>query len=390
MNKWDRIKEVHLKNGEKRYVLKSVYIGTLENGKKKVTDITGKTRKEIKDKFYKKKGEFDPTSGKRDRSKPETFLELYKLWLVQYRKRVANSTFNGIEKRSERYILPSLGSVNLGEIDVLFLQGYYDEFTRENGTKYYHQILDIISMILNYGVIVGVVDSNPAMYVVKTKIVKSTKESDFLTCRQLNRLLSHLELLNDSYLDQEIKVHIGLLAHTGLRVEECSALKWEDVDLSNKTITVNKTFSWTSSGWELKTPKTPTSVRTIAIDSRMVEWLLDFKSLQNDFFQTNPCVDSEFVFLSTKGRVIHTSGITDKLKRICKQLNLPSISPHGLRHTHATLLFESGASPKDVQVRLGHSSIKTTMDIYTHVSKEKGEQTVNTFMNYLEKADKKV
>lgn len=60
------------------------------------------------------------------------------------------------------------------------------------------------------------------------------------------------------------------------------------------------------------------------------------------------------------------------------------ISTHGFRHTHASLLFESGATLKDVQYRLGHSDIQTTMDIYTHVTKQAKEQLAERFNEYID------
>lgn len=69
---------------------------------------------------------------------------------------------------------------------------------------------------------------------------------------------------------------------------------------------------------------------------------------------------------------------------ICEHGHLRHITVHGFRHTHASLLFDSGASMKDVQKRLGHSSMKTTMDIYTHVTKQSEQETVTEFERYME------
>ena len=72
------------------------------------------------------------------------------------------------------------------------------------------------------------------------------------------------------------------------------------------------------------------------------------------------------------------------LKSIIRVHELPEITPHHFRHTHASLLFESGATLKDVQYRFGHSDIQTTMDIYTHVTKQAKEQLAERFNEYID------
>ena len=77
------------------------------------------------------------------------------------------------------------------------------------------------------------------------------------------------------------------------------------------------------------------------------------------------------------------------MKIIINENNLKRITPHGFRHTHCSLLFESGASLKEVQVRLGHTDIKTTMDIYTHVTKRQTEETANRFADFMSSTEEK-
>ena len=74
--------------------------------------------------------------------------------------------------------------------------------------------------------------------------------------------------------------------------------------------------------------------------------------------------------------------LNDVLNRNIKKNNLPKISPHGFRHTYASLLFESGANVKDVQERLGHASIQITLDIYTHVTQKSKKNTAEKFAKY--------
>ena len=92
---------------------------------------------------------------------------------------------------------------------------------------------------------------------------------------------------------------------------------------------------------------------------------------------------NQLVFSNTKNDLIQPTKTNDWLKSIINKHNLPAITTHGFRHTHCSLLFEAGAKIKEVQDRLGHSDIKTTMDIYAHVTKQAKEDAILKFDNYL-------
>ncbi|MUN75652.1 tyrosine-type recombinase/integrase [Enterococcus casseliflavus] len=79
---------------------------------------------------------------------------------------------------------------------------------------------------------------------------------------------------------------------------------------------------------------------------------------------------------------LHMDYLNNVLNRVIKKNNMPKISPHGLRHTHASLSFESGANVKDVQEKLGHTSIQITLDMYTHVKQKSNKNTAEKFAKF--------
>lgn len=95
------------------------------------------------------------------------------------------------------------------------------------------------------------------------------------------------------------------------------------------------------------------------------------------------------LFTTEENKPYYLDFINHNLKLIVKEHNLKYITPHGFRHTHCSLLFESGASLKEVQIRLGHTDIKTTMDIYAHVSKWQTEETASRFADFMKETDQK-
>lgn len=90
------------------------------------------------------------------------------------------------------------------------------------------------------------------------------------------------------------------------------------------------------------------------------------------------------MFSHTKNEFIQPVQIQKWMYSVQNKFQLKRVSPHGLRHTHCSLLFEAGASIKEVQDRLGHSDVKTTLDIYTHVTKKAKEGAIQKFVSYLE------
>lgn len=92
---------------------------------------------------------------------------------------------------------------------------------------------------------------------------------------------------------------------------------------------------------------------------------------------------NQLVFSNTKNALIQPAKTNDWLKSIINKYKLPSISTHGFRHTHCSLLFEAGAKIKEVQDRLGHSDVKTTMDIYAHVTASAKDDAIKKYENYL-------
>lgn len=92
---------------------------------------------------------------------------------------------------------------------------------------------------------------------------------------------------------------------------------------------------------------------------------------------------NQLVFTNLENQYINPQRIGQKIEAFCKQKNHKVITPHGFRHTHCSLLFEAGASIKEVQDRLGHTDVQTTMNIYAHVTEKKKEETAQKFASYI-------
>lgn len=133
--------------------------------------------------------------------------------------------------------------------------------------------------------------------------------------------------------------------------------------------------------------KTKASRRTISLDKKTLDMLSQWQLTQRKEmlrlgYNTNQ--PDQYIFTNNDNRHLNKYYVATNLKRLIKKYKLPPLTPHGLRHTHCSLLFEAGASIKEVQDRLGHSNVQATMNIYAHVTKNKKEETADKFAKFME------
>ncbi|MBU5486870.1 site-specific integrase [Clostridium sp. MSJ-8] len=155
----------------------------------------------------------------------------------------------------------------------------------------------------------------------------------------------------------------------------------ENIDLDNKTLTVEHTLIYKEKvGFVLGTPKTKSSYRTIKIGDTLVNILKKHRIWQktNKLEYGQYYKDSNYVCTKENGEQITTNSIKYLSRVVNYELKI-NFNFHSLKHTHATMLLEAGANPKDIQKRLGHSKISTTLDTYSHVTKKMENETVNIF-----------
>ncbi|MBR4971164.1 MAG: site-specific integrase, partial [Paludibacteraceae bacterium] len=189
-----------------------------------------------------------------------------------------------------------------------------------------------------------------------------------------------------------------VLLGTGMRVGEATGLRWRDIDFEEGMIDVNHTLVYYSNGnhrckYAINDTKTPASKRLIPMTETVRKAFLMEKEMQEQLdVVCDTTIDgyTDFVFLNRFGG-LHTQGTLNKVyKRIIRDCNdaeflksedppvlLPNFSSHNLRHTFATNCIAKGMQPKTLQKILGHTSFKTTMDLYCHVLDETIREEMN-------------
>ena len=164
---------------------------------------------------------------------------------------------------------------------------------------------------------------------------------------------------------------------SGLRKGELVALRWDDVDIQNKTISVSKQYVRNPDGsLELTRPKTENSVRLVSIPQTAVDLLIQ---------EHDKHPDSPYLFPSPiTGELYHPDSVVNLHKKILKDAGLPHIRFHDLRrHTFATTALQNGVDVKTVSSMLGHYDAGFTLRTYTHTTRQKQDEAAATMGSFM-------
>lgn len=227
-----------------------------------------------------------------------------------------------------------------------------------------------------YGILNGLAETNPAQY---TRTVK-VDPPDWLTLTpEKGKKLVKAALKRSRYAWAVIVLALG----TGMRIGEIFGLEWENVNLEAKTLTVKKTVVTTRRGTLVQdSAKTKGSRRTILLPDYVVYMLKRFLLWQKvaSIRLGKPFPSSPWVFANQKGLPRSPSSFSGHdFKELLDQVGISrKFRVHDMRHTHATWLIDAGVNIKVISDRLGHSSIRVTLDTYAHVSHEMQETAVKS------------
>lgn len=384
------IKKYQKKNGTIAYMFKA-YLGIDPvTGKKKYTTKRGfKSPKEARKAYNRLMVQVEENDVVTDSQR--LFSELADEWFEQYKNTVRESTYVAQKLAYKKHIFPLFGNLKISRISIPYCQKQVNHWY--SYYKKYSNLIGLTSSVFKYALSLRLIRSNPMDAVIRPKRKKRIDEERYSApYYEKEELLEFLEIAKN-YPDPIYPI-FRILAFTGLRKGELLALRWKDIDFEKRTLSVKQTLA-TCDKWEIKfqVPKTEKSLRTISIDSETLQVIKQWQLKQKEYFLKmgiKPAKNGEqLLFVSGENKPLYLDYVNHNLKIIIKENNLKRITPHGFRHTHCSLLFESGASLKEVQVRLGHTDIKTTMDIYTHVTKRQTEETANRFADFMSSTEEK-
>ena len=373
-----QITEVKKKNGTMVYRA-NVYLGVDQvTGKKAKTSVTGRTRKEVKQKAKHAQDDFISNGCTVTKVVPvKNYQELADLWLDSYQLTVKPQTFVATKQMLYNHLIPVFGSLRLAKLSVSYIQSFINDLSTQ--IVHYAVVHSINRRVLQYGVSLQLLPFNPARDIILPKQPKRENTAiKFIASDDLKALLLHMEKLAfkkySYYLDF---VLYSVLLATGCRFGEVVALERSDIDLENGTVSISKNYNRFLK--LIGTPKSKAGVRTISIDKKTVNMLRLYKNRQRQLYLQSGARASSVVFATPTREYQNLATRQEALDRRCAEISIPRFTFHAFRHTHASLLLNAGISYKELQYRLGHATLAMTMDIYSHLSSDKEKEAVSYF-----------
>lgn len=310
------------------------------------------------------------------------FVDVLDEWLSLHKETVKPSTLVRENSYITNHIKPYFKNMYVDKITLRQCQNFTNKAFAAAPAAY-TQIMGIVKSILDYALRLDMIKSNPMLYVIKPKrqATISDKHNNYYNKQELKKFL-------DVAKDTSLKKYalFRLLSYSGMRAGECLALAWHDLDYKNNTIAINKTLARIKDKLVIQTPKTKASNRVISLDTETIQvlkmWQLEQRK-QLLKLGINSMNKHQLIFSNGNNEYIYSGTVRKSIKILAKKAGIHSITTHGFRHTHATLLFASGMDIKQVQARLGHSNVQTTLNIYTHAIQDKQDKIGDEFAKYI-------
>lgn len=302
-----------------------------------------------------------------------TFSELYKEYYKNWSPTVKASSLRGTTAQDRR-ILEKIGEdVKAKNVSRRVIQELVNEMMDEGyAYSYYNGFKKRFHSILEFGVRMGYLETNEASFVKAPKKVKTFEEvqekrESYLEISDIKRIISALRLTSRV---EHIANFVEFMAYTGARYGEAAALTVNEVDLEKGIITINGTYD---RALKIKTtPKTDFSYRTVTIPDNVksiireqLELLELHRSLKGDDFNKD-----NYIFFTVNGAAVDLDTVNVVIRRAAEKVGITKhLTSHIFRHSHIALLAELGIPLSAAMERVGHTDYKTTLSIYSHVTK---------------------
>ena len=405
------VTKITTKNGDISYSIKGVYIGTdIKTGKRITKTITAKTLKSLDRKIIETKIQFEKSGSTiKETISIDNFENLAETWFSSFKTWVSSqNTINRVRGYLDTYIIPQFGDCKPDQIEPADVQLWVNKLARrakksvdfgvkrakKGSAKDFGAMAHKVSDIFDFGITNCGLSNNPAKAIKIPPKPKANKQRVMvLHDDDLKQWLSYLETLPNTRANRRFKVICNALLASALRINELLALEITDLDFETNEIIVNKTLMWKSANRKLgikgqmickPTPKTDAGNRRVAVPSSIIEELKNFHEEMESYFKKHDLPSSTLIFPTIYGNYMCDRNERATLKKRLSALGLPDYGFHLFRHTHASMMLNSGANWKELQHRMGHKSITTTMDTYAELAPKKKFEAVEIFQNKLE------
>lgn len=370
------------KRKDGRYEAK-IYLGLDENRKKIYKSIYGNTPKEVYDKETELKAKMK--KGIDIMSLEDSFAQWANRLCELKQTELNDSEYATFTFRCA-YFTERIGYLALKDVSQINLQPLINDLLKRNPStskpsskRTIERYLSVASQVFEYAIENRATDFNPCKYV---KIPKAAKTAE-------RRALTLEERIRIEEMPHRAQLAAMLMMYSGLRRGEATALLWSDIDFTNKTISVTKSYDFKEC--ELKEPKTESGKRIVSIPQKLVDYLSTIERKSPYVLTTadgrmmtdsawKRMWDSYMCDLNEKYGTLHQNKFSPH-----RIITIEPFTPHCLRHTFCTLMYESGVDVLTAREQMGHSDVKTTLAIYTHLDKLHKTKNISKMDEYLSK-----
>ena len=297
------------------------------------------------------------------------FYKYYMDWIKLYKEKAVRKVTLDKYYLTHRKIKELAPELHMNELTrqsyQKLLNNYAATHEKQTTLDFHHHLKAALVDALDEGLL----EHDPTRRAIIKGVDPSNKKNKFLNLYELQKLLRHLDLGDELNWDW----FILLVSKTGLRFAEALALTPEDFDFERQQIIVNKSWNYKTPIGNFQKTKNESSNRVVMVDWHLMN---QFKSLIRN-------KESDWPIFVPHNKRVFNSTVNGLLEKYCYKLDIPIISVHGLRHTHASLLLYEGVSVASVAKRLGHANTTTTQETYIHIIEELENKDNNKVLHHL-------
>lgn len=271
-------------------------------------------------------------------------------------------------------------------------QSFVDDISAQFSKNYVDSIVSSTNLIFKYALDMKIIAKLPTEGIKRQKYNPTVEDLEENTIHQKflekDELFEFLSVAKDHHAPLNSFELFTTLAYTGMRAGELLALKWSDIDFEECTVSITKTYynpNNNKKNYQILTPKTESSIGKISIDPKVLKLLKDYKVNVQDKWKNELYVDNGFIFTDNNGYPLVIKKLSQWIQSIMSMTDIDkNITSHSFRHTHCALLIEAGVHIKEIQERLRHKDINTTMNIYAKITESYKKDASQKFSKLME------
>lgn len=372
-------------NGKWEYRISVKAIDEAGNVEYQVVSKSGfRTKKEAEIAASKRQESLTEDRGTQKTTVKEFILMWFDEYVLQRNDDYALNTIKTYKNAIDNHIVPGIGHLKVEELTPARYQRFINKLLEELSANSARRIHTPLGLAFKQAILNGYLKTNPVQYVKIGK--RERKRLKYIETKYVPQILEYLYRRNA---DQAIIFEC--LFESGMRKGECIALQLDDIDWENNTLRVDESYNYNVRDGErhlaLGPVKTESSERTIVMREefmRKLKTYIKHRMEKRTFVGSLYNNEHHFVFGRSDGTPFPNTTLDNSFKAALKFIGHDPMPIHSTRHTHAVMMLEAGATMKEVQERLGHSSIQITADIYSHVTKLMKNRAVDLFDDYMQ------